>query len=205
MKRILSIFLALICIISLSSCNKKTPTLMDYNDVYVDISLDVQKEMEKAFNKQFDRKIKWCMPYETDSFKSLNSFENYLKSNYGLRPYGKIGNKIVLFYFYSTDNPLESVWPTTVFYTKYKDKKIVNGLPSIWQIVCFDLYIYENNNFEKYSMDIDLETLNASEEEAENIKNNFEHYIEKYFSKFMNESDLNLDDAFNRIVAELKK
>ena len=78
---------------------------------------------------------------------------------------------------------------------------------SVFNVQYQNTYIYSNGKFEKINKDeYDLaKYIDISLEETLIIKENHEKYMDKYFKKFMIESDKDLIETYNRIYNEVNK
>ncbi|MBR3617681.1 MAG: hypothetical protein IKN46_03295 [Acholeplasmatales bacterium] len=196
-KKLLSVFILLICIIVLSSCNKKTPTLMDYSDVYAEVTLEEQKEMEKAYYDTFGEKIKWSMPNRNKTkFKNEKDFKNFRETNSGARVYLKHDNKFVLS-IYVTSAWAYNYWshPSLCYDddSSYDSTLLTDNSFGVY--LEFYGLIYSNGSFEKYSLYNPLkDVLDISFEEALEIKERNNKFNEIFYNKFLTEEELENND-----------
>lgn len=199
--RIISTFTIIILLfIILVSCSNEHISLKEYSDVYVSISDDTQKEIEEAYKAKYGKDLKWSAPKDdVSSFDSIASLKDYIESNYGLRLYGKHQDSYILCEY---DSPKIT---TEYVNLKYNEIELLNDR-SIFSLQYFNTYIYSDGNFEQISnAEYDLaKYIDISLEEALEIKENHEKYMDKYFKKFMIESDQDLIETYYRIFTDVK-
>lgn len=199
--KLFSILTIIALFIMLVSCSNNYISLNEYSDVYVSINDEAQKEIEKAYKEVYGNDLKWSTPKDDiSSFDSKKSLDTYIESNYGLRLYGKHKDTYILCEYGIPKITAE------YSYLKYNEIELLNDY-SIFNVQYLNTYIYSNGKFEKISnSEYDLaKYIDISLEGALEIKENNEKYIDKYFKKFMIESDKDLMDAYNRIAREVKK
>lgn len=200
--KLVTIFTIIISLfIVLTSCSDKYVSLNEYSDVYTSIDDETQKKIEASYKAKYGKDIKWCAPNDNiSSFDSISSLNAYIESNYGLRLYGKHQDTYILCEY---DLPKIT---TEYVYLKYGENELLNDY-SVFNVQYQNTYIYSNGKFEKINKgEYDLaKYIDISLEEALIIKENHEKYMDKYFKKFMIESDKDLIETYNRIYNEVNK
>lgn len=211
-KKLLSVFILLICIIVLSSCNKKTPTLMDYNDVYPEISLEEQKDIEDAYYDTFGEKIKWSMPNRNiNKFKNVKQLDDYLEQNGGIRPYYK-NDEYILLAKYGLGRGWLSV--TYLIYGDF-DNIILRSNEYVGRCTLLNLYVYKDNKLLNFYdkdyevLEIDIkEMVDITLDEAMKLRQSDNKYNETFYKKFLTDEEIENNDYrsfYDRLRYSLEK
>ena len=197
MKKIINMFLLVFALFILVSCNNKNDS--KYSNSFNKIDTAIKKEIETSYKNTFNEDLIWCNPANVDSFKSLDDLDDYIKSNYGIRFYGKYDDTYVLASFGAPklyDVVISLSYDDEILYYNSND----------WNIYYNQTYLYKNGDFIILNNDANIKDyLNISYNDALKIKSLHDNYNKEYLGKFMIESDSSLGHAYTRIYEELNE
>jgi len=197
MKR--KIFLLMIVLLSILMLSCKNKNNDDFkNGMLYGVDLDSQNEIVQTFKNIYNIQVDWCNPSDDlSSFDNLNDFNEYIKTNRGFRIYGKFSDTYVICEF------REPMLASVTNYIMFEDIIILDTM-AVFNTQLSKIYIYSNGELKEI---IPLGYTNIEDfftkKEALEIKINNEKYSEKYFGKFMNEKDSNVNAAYDRIYTNL--
>ena len=177
------------------------------------ISEETQSGIEAAFREEFGVDITWCRPMETDHFDTYDELDRYVKSNNGMRCYGRFGDSYLLCRFSGEIGAIYTTGFSSLTFGSAIDQNVLLTNQTCWYIRWTGAtYLYDSGELRMISNLSDGQSCDFSKalpgityEEALIIPRRHKAYTDRYFGKFMIEGETNPNQALSRIRNEISQ